>query len=172
MRAGEIGLLCQRQANADKRIPSTLWLMVVDDELHGFVITERILDAVDFVPTLQAYCGGSKSLEQSGLLAVVYWSKGSAADRGLLVFRNPAINPKRGIGNNRKLGKEAQADSSPTVSLPLESVPMTQSDLEPSASLNDSAVPNYADRRIARSDDFFWKAATASGKETNECARA
>jgi hypothetical protein len=62
--------------------------------------------------------------------------------------------------NNRKLGKEAQADSSPTVS-PLEPVRMTQSDLESPASLNDSAVPNYPGWRIARSDDAFWKAATA-----------
>ncbi|MGB9072505.1 MAG: hypothetical protein WCC22_07510 [Terriglobales bacterium] len=49
----EAGLQFQRQANADKRIPSALGLMVTDDELQGFVFSERILDAVDFVSMLE-----------------------------------------------------------------------------------------------------------------------
>ncbi len=30
--------------------------MVADDELQGFILTERILDAVDFVPTVETRC--------------------------------------------------------------------------------------------------------------------
>jgi hypothetical protein len=63
--------------------------------------------------------------------------------------------------NNRKLGKEAQVDSPPIVSLPLESMPMTQPDLQPLATLNDSVVPSYGDKRVPRSDEFFWRVATA-----------
>lgn len=62
---------------------------------------------------------------------------------------------------NRLPVKESKADSSQTVSLPLESVPMAQSDVEPLASLNDSAVPSSRDRRTPRSDEFFWSVATA-----------
>jgi hypothetical protein len=57
--------------------------------------------------------------------------------------------------------KETKADYARTVSLPVESIPMTQSDVELSPSLNDSAVPSGRDRRTARSDEFFWKIATA-----------
>jgi hypothetical protein len=38
---------------------------------------------------------------------------------------------------------------------------MAHSDLEPSAHLNGSAVPTSRDRRIPRSDEFFWRVATA-----------
>jgi len=58
--------------------------------------------------------------------------------------------------------KETKADSSRTLSLALESVPMAQSDVEPLASLN-SVVPSSRDRRIPRSDEFFWSVATAVG---------
>jgi hypothetical protein len=62
---------------------------------------------------------------------------------------------------NRLPVKETRTDSSQTVSLPLESVPMAESDFEPLASLNDSAVPSSRDRRTPQSDEFFWRVATA-----------
>jgi len=64
---------------------------------------------------------------------------------------------------NRLPVKETRADSSQTVSLPLEPVQMAHSDLEPSAHLNDSVIPTSRDRRISRSDEFFWRVATALG---------
>lgn len=48
----EGGLQFQCQANTGKRIRSPPGLMAADDELEGIVLTERILDAVDFVPTV------------------------------------------------------------------------------------------------------------------------
>ena len=58
--------------------------------------------------------------------------------------------------------KEAKAESSQTVSLPLGPVPIAPSDVEPLASLNnDSAVPRSRDRRMSRSDEFFWRVAAA-----------
>jgi hypothetical protein len=62
---------------------------------------------------------------------------------------------------NRSLVKETKAESSQTVSLRPEPVQMTHSDLEPLASLTHSAVPNSRDRRIPRSDEFFWRVARA-----------
>ena len=62
--------------------------------------------------------------------------------------------------NSSKLGKEAQADSPPIVSLALESAPMTQSDLQPLAALNDSVVSSG--KRVLRGDEFFWRVATAT----------
>jgi hypothetical protein len=62
---------------------------------------------------------------------------------------------------NRSLITETKADSSRTVSLQPEPVLMAHSDLEPSAHLNGSAVPTSRDRRIPRSDEFFWRVATA-----------
>jgi len=62
---------------------------------------------------------------------------------------------------NRSLVKETKADSFQTGSLRPEPVQMAHSDLEPSAHLNGSAVPNSRDRRIPRSDEFFWRVATA-----------
>jgi hypothetical protein len=55
---------------------------------------------------------------------------------------------------------EIDADYARTVSLPVESIPMSQSDVELLPSLNDSAVPSARDRRNPRSDEFFWKVAT------------
>jgi hypothetical protein len=57
--------------------------------------------------------------------------------------------------------KETKADSYQTVSLWPEPVQMAHSDLEPSAHLNGSLVPSSRDRRIPRSDEFFWRVATA-----------
>jgi hypothetical protein len=62
---------------------------------------------------------------------------------------------------NRSLVKETKADSSQTVSLRAEPVQMAQSDLEPSANLNGSVVPSSCGRRIPRSDEVFWRVATA-----------
>src|SRR5215467_12271247 len=44
----EVGFQFQCQANANKRIPSTLRLMLPEDKLQGLVVTEWIFDAVDF----------------------------------------------------------------------------------------------------------------------------
>jgi hypothetical protein len=63
---------------------------------------------------------------------------------------------------NASLIKEAKVDSSQKVSLQPEPVQVTQSDLEPSAHLNDSAVPRSRGSRIPRSDEFFWRVATAA----------
>jgi acyl dehydratase len=57
--------------------------------------------------------------------------------------------------------KETKADSSRTVSVPLESIPMAQSDVASFASRNHSPVPTSSDRRAYRSDKFFWRTATA-----------
>jgi len=57
--------------------------------------------------------------------------------------------------------KETKADSCRTVSLPLASAPMAQSDVEPLAPLNESAFPCSRGRRTPRSDEFFWRVATA-----------
>ena len=57
--------------------------------------------------------------------------------------------------------KEAKAESSQTVSLSPGPVPIASSDVEPLASLNDSAVPRSRDRRMSRSDEFFWRVAAA-----------
>jgi len=62
---------------------------------------------------------------------------------------------------NRSQVEETKADSSQTVSLQPEPAQMAHSDLEPSAHLNDSAVPTSRDGRIPRSDEFFWRVATA-----------
>jgi hypothetical protein len=62
---------------------------------------------------------------------------------------------------NRDPVKDSEADSSRTVSLALESAPIAQYDVEPLTSLNDSAVPGSRDRRPPRSDEFFWRVATA-----------
>jgi hypothetical protein len=62
---------------------------------------------------------------------------------------------------NRSLVKETKADSSQTVSPRPEPVQIAHSDLEPSAHLNGSAVPTSRDRRIPRSEEFFWRVATA-----------
>ena len=56
---------------------------------------------------------------------------------------------------------ETKAGYSRTVSMALESVPMAQSDVRLLPSLNDSPVPSARDRRIPRSDEFFWRIATA-----------
>lgn len=61
---------------------------------------------------------------------------------------------------DRYPGKEIKAAYARTVSLPVESIPMSQSDVELLPSLNDSAVPSARDRRNPRSDEFFWKIAT------------
>jgi hypothetical protein len=62
---------------------------------------------------------------------------------------------------NLSMVKETKADSYQTVSLWPEPVQMAHSDLEPSAHLNGSLVPSSRDRRIPRSDEFFWRVATA-----------
>jgi hypothetical protein len=62
---------------------------------------------------------------------------------------------------DRPLVKETKADSSQAVSLRPEPVQMADSDLEPSAHLNVSVVPTSRDRRIRRSDEVFWRVATA-----------
>jgi hypothetical protein len=62
---------------------------------------------------------------------------------------------------NRLPVNETKADSSQAVSLRPKSLPMTQSEVEPLASLNASAVPSSRDKRIPRSDEFFWRVATA-----------
>ena len=62
---------------------------------------------------------------------------------------------------NRLSVKETKADSSRTVSLPLASVPMAQSDVATLAPLNGSAVPRSRGKRTPRSDEFFWRVATA-----------
>jgi len=62
---------------------------------------------------------------------------------------------------NLSMVKETKADSYQTVSLRPEPVQMAHSDLEPSAHLNGSLVPSSRDRRIPRSDEFFWRVATA-----------
>jgi hypothetical protein len=62
---------------------------------------------------------------------------------------------------NRSLVKETKADSSPTVSLLPEPVQIAHSDLEPSAHLNGSVAPTSRNRRMPRSDEFFWRVATA-----------
>jgi hypothetical protein len=49
----KIGFQRQRQSNADKRIPAAMGLMVADDELKRVLLTERVLDAIDFLPTLE-----------------------------------------------------------------------------------------------------------------------
>jgi hypothetical protein len=56
--------------------------------------------------------------------------------------------------------KKTEADSSWTVSLPLASIPMAQSDVASLASLNHSPVPSSSERRT-RSDQLFWRVATA-----------
>jgi hypothetical protein len=56
--------------------------------------------------------------------------------------------------------KKTEADSSRTVSLPLESISMAQSNVALLASLNHSPVPTSGERRT-RSDQFFWRVATA-----------
>jgi hypothetical protein len=62
---------------------------------------------------------------------------------------------------NRSLVKETKADSSQTVSLRPEPMQIAQSDLEPLVSRIHLTVPNARDRRIPRSDKFFWRIATA-----------
>jgi hypothetical protein len=62
---------------------------------------------------------------------------------------------------NRSLLEETKADSSQTVSLRPEPVQIAHSDLEPSAHFNGLAAPTSRVRRIPRSDEFFWKVATA-----------
>jgi hypothetical protein len=62
---------------------------------------------------------------------------------------------------NRYPVKEVKADSSRTVSLPLESAPIAHHDVQPLASLNYSAVPSFRDRWPPRSDEFFWRVARA-----------
>lgn len=57
--------------------------------------------------------------------------------------------------------KETGADSSQAVSLRLQPVQMADSDLGPSVHVNNSVVPTSRDRRIPRSDEFFWRVATA-----------
>ena len=47
-----------------------------------------------------------------------------------------------------------------TGSLPVESIPVSQSDVELLPCLNDSAVPSARDSRTSRSDEFFWRIAT------------
>src|SRR5712691_5587699 len=49
----KIGLQRQRQPNADKRIPPAPGLMVGEYELQGVILTERILNAVDFKPAAE-----------------------------------------------------------------------------------------------------------------------
>jgi hypothetical protein len=66
---------------------------------------------------------------------------------------------------NRSLVKEAKADSSQTGSLRPEPVQMAHSDLEPSAHLNGSVVPPSRDRRIPRSDKFFWRIADGGSND-------
>ena len=61
---------------------------------------------------------------------------------------------------NRYPVKETKADYARTVSLPVESIPMSRPDVELLLPLNDSAVPSARDRRTLRSDEFFWKIAT------------
>jgi hypothetical protein len=43
----------------------------------------------------------------------------------------------------------------------LDKAPIAQYDVQPLASLNDSAVPSFRERRPPRSDDFFWRVARA-----------
>jgi len=62
---------------------------------------------------------------------------------------------------NRHPVTEIKTSYPRTVSMALESAPMAQSDFQTLPSLNDSPVSSAPDRRTPRSDEFFWRIATA-----------